>query len=153
MTNGLWLWLLAGPNGAGKSTRAPDMSSYVEEIVTPDAVTHAPVKSARLAIARMMSLLRERRSFAVETTLSGRLHLNMAARAKATGWKVGLFISDCARRNSPSSALASGALGAAIIYRSLTFADVMQEVLRIWRSFTESPTVSSYSTILPHGYR
>jgi predicted ABC-type ATPase len=36
-------------------------------------------------------LLRERRSFAVETTLSGRLHLNMAARAKATGWKVGLI--------------------------------------------------------------
>jgi predicted ABC-type ATPase len=90
MTGAPWLWLVAGPNGAGKSTRASNMSSDVEEIVTPDAAAHAPVMSGRLAIKRIRRLIEERRSFAVETTLSGRLQLEMAARAKATGWKVGI---------------------------------------------------------------
>jgi predicted ABC-type ATPase len=38
----------------------------------------------------MNTLLRERRSFAVETTLSGRFHMEMARRARATGWKIGV---------------------------------------------------------------
>jgi predicted ABC-type ATPase len=36
-------------------------------------------------------LLAERRSFAVETTLSGRFHLEIARRAKTAGWKVGVL--------------------------------------------------------------
>jgi predicted ABC-type ATPase len=92
--------LLAGPNGAGKSTYAPNLSSDVEEIVRPDEIAYAfspgapekaAVKSARLAIDRMRILLRERRSFAIETTLSGRFHLHMAASARAAGWRVGLI--------------------------------------------------------------
>jgi predicted ABC-type ATPase len=95
-----WMWLIAGPNGAGKSTFAPNLSSDVEEIVMPDQLAYrlsatAPekqaVRSARLAIDRIKSLLDERRSFAVETTLSGRFHLEMAARARAAGWKVGVI--------------------------------------------------------------
>jgi len=94
------MWLIAGPNGAGKSTFAPNLSSDVEEIVMPDQLAYrlsatAPekqaVRSARLAIDRIKSLLDERRSFAVETTLSGRFHLEMAARARAAGWKVGVI--------------------------------------------------------------
>jgi len=94
------MWLIAGPNGAGKSTYAPNLSSVVEAIVMPDQLAYglspsAPesvaVKSARLAIELIRSLLEERRSFAVETTLSGRFHLEMAARATANGWKVGII--------------------------------------------------------------
>ena len=94
------MWLLSGPNGAGKSTYAPNLSSDVEEIVRPDELAYglspsapekAAVKSARLAIIRIKSLLQEHRSFAVETTLSGRFHLEMAMRARATGWKVGII--------------------------------------------------------------
>lgn len=99
MTRSPWLWLLAGPNGAGKSEYAPNLSSDVEEIVRPDKLAYdlspaepeaVAVKAARLAIGRIVSLLKERRSFAVETTLSGRLHLKIAKRAKSEGWNIGV---------------------------------------------------------------
>jgi len=93
------MWLIAGPNGAGKSTFAPNLSSDVEEIIRPDelafglspsAPEKAAIKSGRLAIKRIKSLLQEDRSFAIETTLSGRFHIEMAVRAKATGWYLGI---------------------------------------------------------------
>lgn len=95
-----WLWLLAGPNGAGKSTFASHLSANIEEVIGPDAIASellptAPEKAAleagRQAIRRMRQLLRECQSFAVETTLSGRLHLQVAKRAKSAGWNVGLI--------------------------------------------------------------
>ena len=95
-----WLWLLAGPNGAGKSTFATDLSANIEEVIGPDVIAHellptAPEKAAleagRQAIRRMRQLLRERQSFAVETTLSGRLHLQVSKQAKSEGWNVGLI--------------------------------------------------------------
>jgi predicted ABC-type ATPase len=100
MTDGPWLWLLAGPNGAGKSTYAPVLSSDVEEIVRPDELAYglsptapenAAVRAGRLAINRIENLLKERRSFAVETTLSGRFHLDLAVRARNAGWNVGVL--------------------------------------------------------------
>jgi predicted ABC-type ATPase len=100
MTVGPWLWLLSGPNGAGKSTYAPVLSSDVEEIVRPDEIASglsptAPesvaVRAGRVAIGRIENLLNERRSFAVETTLSGRFHLDLAVRAKKAGWHVGII--------------------------------------------------------------
>jgi predicted ABC-type ATPase len=100
MTDGPWLWLLAGPNGAGKSTYAPVLSSDVEETVRPDELAYslspnapedAALRAGRLAIERIENLLEERRSFAVETTLSGRFHLDLARRAKNAGWNVGIL--------------------------------------------------------------
>ena len=91
---------LLGENGAGKSTFATDLSANIEEVIGPDVIAHellptAPEKAAleagRQAIRRMRQLLRERQSFAVETTLSGRLHLQVAKQAKSEGWNVGLI--------------------------------------------------------------
>jgi predicted ABC-type ATPase len=99
MTQIPWLWLVAGPNGAGKTTYARSLSSEVEELVRPDllALQLSPedperfaLKAGRLAIARIESLLKQKRSFAVETTLSGRFHLDVAKRAKSEGWNVGI---------------------------------------------------------------
>jgi predicted ABC-type ATPase len=99
MTQSPWLWLVAGPNGAGKSTYAPNLSSEVEEIVRPDLLAfelspkdpdRVALKAGRLAIKRIESLLEENRSFAVETTLSGRFHLEAAKRAKSGRWNVGI---------------------------------------------------------------
>lgn len=98
MTGSPWLWLIAGPNGAGKSTYAEDFFSDVEEIVRPDKLAmglsaNAPekvaVEAGRLALARISTLLKQRRTFAIETTLAGRFHLDLATRAEAAGWKVG----------------------------------------------------------------
>jgi predicted ABC-type ATPase len=94
-----WLWLLAGPNGAGKSTYAPNLSAAIEAIIGPDAIAGqllptAPEKAAlqagREAIRHIRKALSERRSFAIETTLSGRLHFQIARDSKSQGWNVGL---------------------------------------------------------------
>ncbi|HEV3113213.1 MAG TPA: AAA family ATPase [Candidatus Binataceae bacterium] len=97
-----WMWLLAGPNGAGKSTCSAllfNLAGAVTEIVNPDEIARrlvpdAPEKAAlqagRLARRQIDELLRERRSFAVETTLSGQLHLQDINRAKSEDWNVGV---------------------------------------------------------------
>lgn len=103
MADAPWLWLLAGPNGAGKSTSSAllfNLAGAIREVVNPDVIARqllpeAPEKAAlqagRLARKRISDLLKERRSFAVETTLSGQLHLQDVKRAKAEGWNTGLL--------------------------------------------------------------
>lgn len=97
MSEELWLWLLAGSNGAGKSTYARNLP--VDVIINPDDIARefepdAPEKAAltagREALRRMRDLIRQPCSFGVETTLSGRLHVQIAAEAKAAGWNIGL---------------------------------------------------------------
>src|SRR3990167_9311764 len=94
-----WLWLLAGPNGAGKSTNAPNLFATIGKIIGPDAIAvrllptgpeKAALQAGREAIRHIRQSLNERRSFAIETTLSGRLHLRVVQRAKSEGWNVGL---------------------------------------------------------------
>ena len=94
-----WLWLLAGPNGAGKSTYAPQLSAAIGQIIGPDAIAGqllpiAPEKAAlpagREAIRHIRESLKERRSFAIETTLSGRFHFQIARSARSQSWNVGL---------------------------------------------------------------
>jgi len=100
MTISPWLWLIAGPNGAGKSTFAPTLSSVVDEIVRPDELAvnlssdnpeSVALEAGRKAIARIWSLLEQRRPFAIETTLAGRMHLRVAESAIKQGWSVGII--------------------------------------------------------------
>lgn len=95
-----WLWLLAGPNGGGKSTYAPKLRADVEEIVGPDELAYglarnaperAALRAGRLAVRRRHDLLRQRRSFAVETTISGRGHLSLVEQARRAGWSIGII--------------------------------------------------------------
>jgi predicted ABC-type ATPase len=99
MTPSPWLWLIAGPNGAGKTTYARSFSSEIGELVRPDLLAlqlspenpeRVALKAGRLAIDRIKSLLQQKQSFAVETTLSGRFHLDVVKSAKSGGWKVGI---------------------------------------------------------------
>jgi predicted ABC-type ATPase len=94
-----WLWLLAGPNGAGKSTYAPNLRADVEEIVGPDELAYqiarrapqrAALRAGRLAVQRRNDLLRQRRSFGVETTIAGRGYLTLVQRATREGWSIGI---------------------------------------------------------------
>jgi predicted ABC-type ATPase len=95
-----WLWFVAGPNGAGKSTFLLSFAASVEDIVGPDAIATevlpgAPEKAAlaagRESIRRMRALIVARESFAVETTLSGKLHLKIASQATKQGWSLGII--------------------------------------------------------------
>jgi len=98
MSGELWFWLLAGSNGAGKSTYAPNLP--VEEFINPDDIARhlkpdapeeAALSAGREALRRILdSIEAKRASFAVETTLSGRFHLQAVRNAKQAGWNVGL---------------------------------------------------------------
>lgn len=95
--------ILGGPNGAGKTTAAkillPEKLGLIEFInadeiargLSPFDVDRAALSAGRLMIARMRSLLDQGRSFALETTCSGRMYLRLLKQAKADGWRVNLL--------------------------------------------------------------
>lgn len=97
------MWLLAGPNGAGKSTYAENLEGRVEGIVRPDELASrisreapeaAALAAGRSAVRLLQEFIDRRASFAVETTLAGKLHLRIAEQAKDHGWRIGLSILD-----------------------------------------------------------
>ncbi len=107
MSDEPWLWLLAGPNGAGKSTFAernltdiegisPDRAALQLEPAAPERVAFLAGRTARL---RMRDLLDGRRSFWVETTLSGRSHYRDIQRAKSQGFKIAIIFIGLASAN------------------------------------------------------
>ena len=89
--------ILGGPNGAGKTTTAQMLlpeEINIREFVNADEIARglspfnaegAAVAAGRLMIERMRSLVRNRRSFAFETTCAGRAHLGLLRRCKAEG--------------------------------------------------------------------
>jgi predicted ABC-type ATPase len=93
-----WFWLIAGPNGSGKSTLATDQYADLLNI-DPDAIARqlrpdypgaASFPAGRGALEAIDRAFKAGRSFSIETTLSGKIHLNLARRARRMGWSVGL---------------------------------------------------------------
>jgi predicted ABC-type ATPase len=94
--------ILGGPNGAGKTTAAQvvlprrlDIREFVnaDEIargLSPFNATGTAVTAGRLMIERMRILVRDRESFAFETTCSGRAHISLLRRCKTAGWRITL---------------------------------------------------------------
>jgi predicted ABC-type ATPase len=95
--------MIGGPNGAGKTTTAatvlPTMLG-IREFVNADEIAHGlspfnPEGSARAAgklmIERMHKLVRGGKSFAFETTCSGRGHAQTLLKSKAVGYRVTLI--------------------------------------------------------------
>ncbi len=57
----------------------------------PNAPEKAALEAGREAIRHIRQSLIERRSFAIETTLAGRFHFQIARDAKSQDWNVGLM--------------------------------------------------------------
>jgi predicted ABC-type ATPase len=106
------LWLIAGPNGAGKTTYAfrhiRQVSGSVrfvnlDEIargISPLEPGAGRIEAARIALSQISSWLAEpkggtnldlRKSFSIETTLSGLTHLRTIEAAQRAGWRVMLL--------------------------------------------------------------
>ena len=97
------LWIVAGANGVGKTTFAKARIAAVSgstKFVNLDLIAHglsplAPnrqqVRAARYALDMMRDFLAERETFAIETTLAGRGHRGLVARAHAAGFAVHLM--------------------------------------------------------------
>ena len=112
--------IVAGPNGAGKSTCAPELlrrvfrvrdfvnADEIQARLPPGRPGGAAVTAGRIMLREVRRRLRERKSFAVETTLAGRGHVRWIRGALADGFHVfvvflaldspGLAITRVARR-------------------------------------------------------
>ncbi|OAN50526.1 zeta toxin family protein [Paramagnetospirillum marisnigri] len=96
------IWIVAGPNGSGKTTLARRHLVDRLPVVNPDEIARtlnpsnpndpaAAIRAGRQALALRGHLLADRRSFAIETTLSGNQELALMRDAKAAGYKVNLI--------------------------------------------------------------
>lgn len=95
--------VVAGPNGSGKSTFAleylPEYAGSIEYVnpdllaqgLSPVDISLSAIKAGRLTLKRIAALIESRVSFGFETTLSGRGHLRLLARAKEAGYAVNLY--------------------------------------------------------------
>ena len=94
------LWIVAGPNGVGKTTYAfrhirsiTGSTRFVnlDEIargLSPLDPQSGQRRAGRVALDMMRDLIQERRSFSIETTLSGRTHLQLIASARNAGFRI-----------------------------------------------------------------
>jgi predicted ABC-type ATPase len=97
------LYLIAGPNGAGKTTFAsrflPEESGDLEFVnvdliargLSPFAPAAAAGAAGRIALTRVAGLIKERKTFAWETTLSGRTTKGWVEKARAAGYFIKLM--------------------------------------------------------------
>jgi predicted ABC-type ATPase len=95
------LYLIGGPNGAGKTTFAKQFlpAVGVMEFLNVDSLAAglsplnpplAATRAARLLLSRWKELVDEKRSFAFESTLSGRTYVTMIRKAQAHGYRLHL---------------------------------------------------------------
>lgn len=97
------MYILAGPNGAGKTTAAyqllPDVFNTVEFVnadeiargLSPFNPEGVAFEAGRIMLRRIEQLLNEKKSFAFETTLSGRTYLKLIRQAKLNSYHIVLF--------------------------------------------------------------
>ena len=91
------LYLIAGANGSGKSTIARELLPSEElQFVNPDDIASelnpanpekAKVTAGKEALRRINALFDKNVSFAIETTLSGMVHIKTLRRAKELGYR------------------------------------------------------------------
>jgi len=89
-------YILSGANGSGKSTISKVLLPTEEiDYVNPDDIAKnlspqdplsVRIEAGREALRRIESLMEKGLSFAVESTLSGRYHLSLLARARELGY-------------------------------------------------------------------
>ena len=87
------LYVIAGPNGAGKTTFAREFLprfAHCDEFVNSDMIatglapfdpSGAALEAGRIMVTRLRSLVSQRQSFAIETTLAGRNHARLLKQA------------------------------------------------------------------------
>jgi len=97
------IYIIAGPNGAGKTTAAynllPEVFDTVEFVnadeiarsLSPFNFEGVTFQAGRIMIERLYQLLKEKKSFAFETTLSGITYLQFIKLAKLAGYNIILF--------------------------------------------------------------
>jgi predicted ABC-type ATPase len=96
------LYIIAGCNGAGKTSFAKIFLPReikclrflnVDEIargLSPLNPTQSAIKAGRILVAEIAACLKQKETFALGTTLSGKTHVNLLRRARALGYEIEL---------------------------------------------------------------
>lgn len=88
--------ILAGPNGAGKSTSAPYLlppnltfinADEIAKQLAPASGKRTDIEAGRIALAKLDELERERKDFAIETTLASRSLAQRITRLREIGYQ------------------------------------------------------------------
>jgi predicted ABC-type ATPase len=94
------IYIIAGANGAGKTTAAYNLLPEVfetSEFVNADEIAHGlspfnfegvTLQAGRIMMERINQLVKEKKSFAFETTLSGVTYLELIKLAKLAGYHI-----------------------------------------------------------------
>ncbi len=103
MNNQLKVVIIAGPNGAGKTTFAREFlpneancptfinADLIAAGLSPFNPEAASVRAGRLMLEEIDDMVRQRKSFAFETTLSGRAYLHKIQQWQKLGYHVKLL--------------------------------------------------------------
>jgi len=95
--------LIGGPNGAGKTTTARVLlpkffaqypflnADDIARDLAPWDVESAALAAGRILIERMRSMVRDGKSFALESTLSGKSYIPLLKDCSDNGWRVSLY--------------------------------------------------------------
>lgn len=97
------LYIISGANGSGKSTLASELlpaenleflnADDIAKEICPENIESVKIKAGKIVLEKLENLLNKQKSFAIETTLSGKNHMKTIQKAKILGYKVVLIYS------------------------------------------------------------
>jgi predicted ABC-type ATPase len=146
-------WLIAGANGVGKTTYARARIATVSgttEFVNLDLIAQGlsplnpsgqQTRAARVALDMARDFIAQRKSFSLETTLSGKTHLRLIAHAKANGMAVKLLYFFV---NTPEQCLQRVARRVAEGGHDVPEADLRRRFVRSLENFAAYATQSDF---------
>lgn len=94
-------YLVAGANGSGKTTLSKKLlpadnlvflnADEIAKSINPDNIEGVKISAGKEVFKRLQTILEKGENFAMETTLSGKLHLKIIEQARKFGYKVVLI--------------------------------------------------------------
>jgi predicted ABC-type ATPase len=97
------LYIIAGANGSGKSTLAEVLlkernleflnADEIAKEIAPDAINSVPISAGKIYFKRLDEYLKNNKSFAVESTLSGNNIIRIIKKAQKQSYKIILVYS------------------------------------------------------------
>ena len=94
-------YLVAGANGSGKTTLSKKLlpadnlvflnADEIAKSINPDNIESVKISAGKEVFKRLQTILEKGKNFAMETTLSGKLHLKVIEQARKFGYKVVLI--------------------------------------------------------------
>jgi len=165
--------IIAGPNGAGKTTFAREFlpreaacpafinADLIAQGLSPFQPAAAALRAGRLMLEMVSDHVGRGESFAIETTLSGRLYAKLIPRWRSEGYEVAIFFLELSdvelaiRRVADRVSQGGHSVPEAVIRRRFTagvrnFEEIYKPLVNAWRHYDnseEEPRLLAASTL------